>query len=378
MKKKNIFKNSLLTLSGKQKKIFRGIVHNNQSPERVIRRARIILAIAKNFSIVNIARFFDITENTVRNTLRIFLEKGLEKALYDDPRSGRPRVLSIKQSQQIIACVCTNPPYGYARWSIRILTEHIRSQNIANVGRETIRILLKYHDFKPWREKMWCIPRLDEEYIKRMEDILNLYEKPYSQQEPVVCFDERPIVLHSEIRNPIPMKSHRVMLRDSEYKRCGTANAFCIVEPKAGRHFVYPTEKRTADDFAKIIKKIENFYPDANKIHLVLDNLNTHKEKSLIDYYGLNEGERICSKFTIHYTPNHGSWLNQAEIEISMYSKQCLGHDRIPNMKELKERTAKWVSRMNSKKIKINWKFTTSMARKKFKYKSEKTFRSEQ
>jgi len=128
MKKKNIFKNSLLTLSGKQKKIFRGIVHNNQSPERVIRRARIILAIAKNFSIVNIARFFDITENTVRNTLRIFLEKGLEKALYDDPRSGRPRVLSIKQSQQIIACVCTNPPYGYARWSIRILTEHIRSQ----------------------------------------------------------------------------------------------------------------------------------------------------------------------------------------------------------------------------------------------------------
>ena len=215
---------------------------------------------------------------------------------------------------------------------------------------------------------MWCIGEVTDEYIRKMEDVLAVYEKPYNPKEPVVCLDERPLTLHGEVRSPIGMKAGRIRKRDGEYVRCGTANAFCGVEPKAGRHFTKITRNRKAPEFAKMVDKILRAYPKASTIHLVMDNLSTHKEKSLREHFGERIGSKLWAKITPHYTPTHGSWLNQAEIEISLFSRQCLGKDRIAEIGEMRRRARAWNQRINRAKTKIDWKFTRRKARKKFKY----------
>lgn len=197
---------------------------------------------------------------------------------------------------------------------------------------------------------------------------MNLYEKSYSQEEPVVCFDERPVQLLEDGRSGLPAKPGAVAKQDYEYIRCGTCNVFCGVEPKAGRHFTKVTKNRKGPAFAKVIEQVSRRYPDTETIHLVLDNLNTHREKSLTDYYGQKRGHEIWDRFTIHYTPKHGSWLNQAEIEIGLFSKQCIGKDRIGNRRELRKRAVAWNRSVNRKKIKIDWTFTTKKAQETFKY----------
>ena len=169
---------------------------------------------------------------------------------------------------------------------------------------------------------MWCVAKLDEEYIRRMEEVLALYEKPFSEEEPVVCIDEKPVVLHRDIRAPLPARPGQLARRDYEYRRSGTANVFCGVEPKAGRHFPKPTPNRSAAQFADYLVEIVARYPQARTIHLVLDNLNTHRRKSLTQRYGEKLGSLLWDRFTVHYTPKHGSWLNQAEIEVSLLSRQ--------------------------------------------------------
>jgi DDE superfamily endonuclease len=217
---------------------------------------------------------------------------------------------------------------------------------------------------------MWCVAEIDDEYKEKMEDVLAVYENAYNPKEPVVCLDERPLVLHAEVREPTPAKPGKIAKRDGEYKRKGTANAFCVVEPKAGRHITKITKNRKAWQFARLVEEIVCTYPRVRTIHLVMDNLNTHKEKSLTDYFGQSRGKKLWAKITPHYTPKHGSWLNQAEIEISMFSRQCLGKDRIAELGMMKARAHAWNKRMNRDKVKINWTFTRKKAREKFKYRS--------
>ncbi len=143
--------------------------------------------------------------------------------------------------------------------------------------------------------------------------------------KPVVCLDEKPITLHADVRPASPAKPGREARRDNEYKRCGTANVFCAVEPKAGRHFTFPTPDRSGSEFAKVLFHLALQYPNAETIHLVMDNLSSHHQKSLTDRYGEELGTEVWDCFTVHYTPKHGSWLNQAEIEIGLFARQCLG-----------------------------------------------------
>jgi len=206
---------------------------------------------------------------------------------------------------------------------------------------------------------MWCIPEITPEYVERMEDVLDLYEKPVDEKQPVVCLDEKPVQLLKEARPPLPAdKPGTILKRDSEYVRCGTANVFCAVEPKAGKHFTKVTKNRKAPKFARMLKEIERSYPKADTIHLVMDNLNTHQKKPLTDFYGIREGQKLWECFRPHYTPKHGSWLNQAEIEIGLFSRQCLGRDRIGDRQSLSLRAQAWNRRMNRQRIKINWHFT--------------------
>jgi hypothetical protein len=216
---------------------------------------------------------------------------------------------------------------------------------------------------------MWVVADLDEDYIAKMEDVLGLYERPYDPQQPVVCLDEKPITLHTDLRPPSPAIPGREARRDNEYQRNGTANVFCAVEPKAGRHFTFATPDRSAFEFANVAIEIALQYMQAKTIHLVLDNLNIHSRKSLTDLFGLELGSEIWDRFTVHYTPNHGSWLNQAEIEIGLFTRQCLGRRRIPNLKTLRRESRAWNRRMNRARTKIKWRFDRQTARRKFGYK---------
>jgi hypothetical protein len=221
---------------------------------------------------------------------------------------------------------------------------------------------------------MWCVAELNEEYVAKMEDVLATYEQPYEAQEPVVCLDEKPVTLHAEVRPASSARPGREARRDSEYKRCGTANVFCAVEPKAGRHFTFPTPDRSAVEFAHVVFELALQYPQAKTIHLVMDNLDIHRPKSLTDLLGVQIGSEVWDRFTVHYTPKHGSWLNQAEIEIGLFSRQCLGKRRIPDLHSLRQEAHAWNRRINRARTKINWKFTRKAARRKFGYK-RKSFR---
>jgi hypothetical protein len=215
---------------------------------------------------------------------------------------------------------------------------------------------------------MWCVGELDDEYIFKMEDVLKIYEKPLSEREPVVCVDEKPVVLHKDTRPSIPMQLGQVARRDYEYERCGTANVFCGIEPKAGVHFTKVTPTRASPEFADFILEIAAHYPAADTIHLVMDNLSTHTRKALVDRFGEVAGGWLWDRFTVHYTPKHGSWLNQAEIEIGIFSRQCLGKRRIGDISTLRCQAKAWHRRTNRDKTKIQWKFTRKLARLKINY----------
>jgi len=207
---------------------------------------------------------------------------------------------------------------------------------------------------------MWCVAALDEEYIARMEDVLAVYERPLAVREPVV--------LHAEVRPPVAMRPGQVAKRDGEYRRCGTANVFCGVQPKAGRHFTKVTPTRSSPEFADYLLDVATGYPEADTIHLVMDNLSSHTRKALVERFGEKDGNWLWERFTVHYTPKHGSWLNQAEIAIRLFSRQCLGRRRIADRATLRNETRAWNCRVNRDQVPIQWNFTRHQARNKFGY----------
>jgi hypothetical protein len=216
---------------------------------------------------------------------------------------------------------------------------------------------------------MWCVSKLTASYKANMEDVLEVYERPYNPAEPVVCLDEKSVTLHADVRPGSPVAPGREARQDSEYERRGTANTFCAVEPRAGVHHTFVTPNRSAFEFAKVVFQLALRYPQAKTIHLVLDNLNIHRRKALTDLLGQDIGGEVWDRFTVHYTPTHGSWLNQAEIEIGMFSRQCLGKRRIPDLKTLRREARAWNLRINRHRTTINWKFDRKAARRKFGYK---------
>ena len=224
------------------------------------------------------------------------------------------------------------------------------------------------NELKPWKKKEWCIPKVSGEFVARMEDVLDLYQQAYHPERPVVCFDETSRQLTGEVRPPIEAAPGRVARYDTEYQRNGTRNLFMICEPKGGWRHVAVTERRTAVDFAHQMRwLVEEAYPDAEVVRLVLDNLNTHKLGSLYEAFEPSEARRIAQRLEFHYTPTHGSWLNMAEIELSVFSRGCLNR-RISDEAELRREVAALERERNAAKSAIDWRFTTQDARRKLQY----------
>jgi hypothetical protein len=215
---------------------------------------------------------------------------------------------------------------------------------------------------------MWCIPpREDAAFVCQMEDVLEVYERPYDPACPQVCLDEAAKQILGEVREPLPLESGRPQRYDNEYERHGTCALFMLFEPLAGVRQVIVRERRTKVDYAHVIRYLcDEMYAEAKQIVLVQDNLNTHGPHSLYEAFPPEEARRLACKIEWHSTPKHGSWLNMAEIELSVLARQCLG-ERMEDQQNLEQQVVVWQEKRNRAAVKVDWHFSVSDARCKLK-----------
>lgn len=206
-------------------------------------------------------------------------------------------------------------------------------------------------------------PGQSGEFVARMEDILEVYHRPYDERRPLVCLDEVPVQLVGERRVPLPPRPGQPARYDYEYVRNGTANLFMVFQPLLGWRWVKVTQRRAAVDLAEVLRElVEELHEEARKVVLVTDNLNTHGPGCLYEAFAPARAWRIAERLEWHYTPRHGSWLNMAEVELAALSKQCLDR-RIGTMEELRRQVAAWESERNERMVEVKWQFTTAKAR---------------
>ena len=213
-------------------------------------------------------------------------------------------------------------------------------------------------------KRRYCIPAKENaRFVWKMEDVLDVYQRPYDSNRPLVCLDEASTQLLAETRPALPMQPGQPLREDYEYERHGTASIFLCFEPLQGRRQVQVRARRTKVDFAQVLKNLADVqYPKAERIVLVMDNLNTHTPASLYEAFTPAEAKRLADKLEIHYTPEHGSWLNMAEIELSVLGRQCL-HRRLPELEILQAEAAAWETTRNGCATPVDWRFTTADAR---------------
>jgi len=333
---------------------------------RKLKRAQILLASQAGQSDEAIAASVAVSASTVRRTKRRFVEGNLERALSEGARPGAARKLSGQEEALLVATACSSPPEGRARWTLELLAgEMVRLTPHDSLSRDTVRRRLAENELKPWREKMWCIPHIDGEFVARMEDVLDLYAEPPDPKCPVVCLDESPLQLIGEVREPVPAAPGRPVHYDYEYRRCGTVNLFVVMDVHRPWRKVTLTERRTAQDYAARLRDLVDVdYPEAERIRVVQDNLSTHAPGALYEAFPAAEARRILRRLEFHYTPKHASWLNMVEIEIGVLKGQCLDR-RIDTRDKLKAEIAAWERDRNASGARINWMFTTETARTK-------------
>lgn len=353
-------------LTDEERAQLRELLSGGSKQVQKIKRSQILLAADAKSNDAQIAATVGVGTSTVYRTKQRFVEGGLDKALNDEPRPGAPRKLSSKEEALLVATACSAPPDGHARWTMELLaSQMVTLTEHPSLSRETIRRRLVEKEIKPWQKKMWCIPKVDAEYVARMEDVLDLYaEKPTSKQ-PVVCFDESPVQLIGEARLPIAAEPGKPARIDYEYKRNGTANLFVFVDAHRPWRHVKVTDRRTCVDFAACMRElVDVHYPQAERIRVVLDNLSSHSAGAIYQAFTPDEARRVLRRLELHYVPKHASWLNMVEIEIGVLKGQCLER-RIADRATLDREIAAWEARRNATGARIRWLFTVERAREK-------------
>jgi transposase len=342
------------------------LLRGGRHAARTLKRAQILLAVDAGMPDETIAQSLGVGGSTVYRTKRRFVEGNLDKALHEEPRPGAARKLSAQEEALLVATACSRPPEGRARWTIELLAgEIVRLTEHDGISRETVRRRLAENELKPWREKMWCVPKIDGAYVARMEDVLDLYAEPPDPKYPVVCLDESPVQLIGEVREPIAAAPGQIERVDYEYRRCGTVNLFVAVDAHRPWRKVSVTQQRTAQDYAERLRELVDVdYPGATCIRVVQDNLSTHTPGALYEAFPAPEAHRLLERLEFHYTPKHASWLNMVEIEIGVLKGQCLDR-RIDDRVELEREIAAWQRRRNAAGARVKWMFTTEKARAK-------------
>jgi len=353
-------------LSEAERSELQAMLSRGKHAARKLKRAQILLAAHAGVPDDAIASSVAVGGSIVHRTKRRFVEGSLERALTEEPRPGAERKLSGKEEALLVATACSSPPQGRARWTVELLAgEMVRLTGHASLSRETVRRRLCENALKPWRETMWCIPRVNGEFVARMEDVLDLYAEAPDPQRPVVCFDESPTQLIGEVRQPIPPKPGQIERYDYEYRRNGTVNLFVLLNAHRPWRKVKVTQQRTAVEFAQCMRELVDVdYPQAERVRVVMDNLSTHTPGSLYEAFPASEAHRILRRLEFHYTPKHASWLNMVEIEIGVLKAQCLDR-RIDDRERLAREIAAWERQRNAAGAQVKWLFTTQKARAK-------------
>jgi transposase len=363
-------------LNQEQRQMVEELVKKGTAPARKIQRANILLKTdsgkqGPRWSTKKIQEAFGASCSLIKSVRKRFVEGGIEDALNRRGQPERPekRKIQGEQEAQIIALMCTEDPEGQERWTLRALTNRIIAlEIIKETSYETVRMVLRKNQLKPWQEKQWCVGKThDGNYAFHMEDVLEVYTRPYDPKSPQVCIDEGSEQFTKELIAAIKAKPGKIKKVDYQYERDGYCSIFLVCEPLTGKRAIHVTERRTKVDFAYFLRYVvDEMYPDAEKVVVVMDNLNTHTPGSLYEVFPPKEAMRIWKKVEIHYTPVHGSWLNMAEIELSVLGRQVL-HERLGDIETVRQRVGAWQVKRNTQKIKINWRFTSDDARIKLK-----------
>jgi transposase len=356
----------IVKLDAGERQRLEALVAGGKRPVREVKRAQILLAADAGRTEDEIASAVQVATATVYRVKRRFVEDGLDRALAEDPRPGGKRMLSTTEEAMLTALACSSPPKGRATWTLELLAgEMVRLTPHEHISRHTIGRRLDENDLKPWQRKMWCIPKVDAEFVARMEDVLDLYTTPPAPGTAVICFDETPRQLIGEERVPVRAEPGRRARYDYEYRRNGTANVFIFLDAHEPWRHAKVTERRAAVDFAKCMRDlVDVHYPTTTLIKIVLDNLSTHTPAALYDAFPPEEARRILRRLEFHYTPKHASWLNMVEIEIGVLVAQCLDR-RIPDIKKLTTEVGAWNRARNAEGAKVRWMFGIDKAREK-------------
>ena len=355
-----------VTLTSDERHQLLALTNGGEGAVRRIKRAQILLAADAHATDEMIARTVGVGTSTVYRTKQRFVEDGLDRALTEMPRPGAPRKLGATDEALLVAIACSHPPAGRARWTMTLLAgELVRLTALEALSGDTVARRLAAMKLKPWQEKMWCIPHVNAEYVARMEDVLDLYAEAPDPRRPVVGFDETPRQLIGEARVPIPAEPGTPRRVDYEYVRNGTANVFLFVDVNRPWRHAKVTDHRTCVDFAECMRDlVDEYYPEAERIRVVLDNLSAHSAAALYHAFEPAEARRILSRLEFHFTPKHASWLNMVEIEIGVMVTQCLDR-RIPDKAMLITEIAAWERRRNAEEARIKWMLTVDRAREK-------------
>jgi len=371
-------------LSESEIEILTGITHKGKWSAHEIMHANILLntndLLASKKDNREIAEIFSISATTVNEVRKTYSKEGLDAAL-----KRKTRLTPVNASKitgdfeaQVIAMSLGPAPAGYANWTLRLLAEHCMERKlILSISHTAIGEMLNTNEVKPHLSKYWCIPKEnDAHFVAHMEDVIGIYHRPYNPKIPVICMDEKPVQLLDEIYDRVSAKPLRTdpntgLIKcgepekiDYKYERCGVASIFVFCEPLAGWRYMEALPTRKKGDFAVMTKKVtDTFCPDAEKIILISDNLNTHNISSFYEACPPEIAYRLAQKIEFHYTPIHGSWLNIAECELSSLALQALGNRRINSVDLLNEILIDWLTDRNTRQKGVNWQFTNEQPR---------------
>lgn len=369
-------KKYIVELTSEQRQELSRLISAGTAPARQLTHARILLKADQGqdgpaWSDTRIQEALEVSTGTVERVRKRCAQAGVQEALVPQHmQRARQRCLDGKQEAYLVALVCSPPPEGFVRWTLRLLAgKLVELGYVTTVSHETVRQVLLSNQLKPWVKKQWCLPaQADAEFVYHMENVLDVYTRPYDASRPVVCMDEINTQLLADLREPLPMEPGKPTREDYEYERRGVCNIFLACEPLVGRRVTMVAAQRTKREWAQFIRQLaDDHYPHAEKIVLVMDNLNTHTLAALYEVFPVEEARRLCRRFEVHYTPKHASWLNMAEIELSALDRQCLSQ-RLASLEMAERQVAAWTAHRNQKQTTIDWRFTAADASIKLKH----------
>lgn len=369
-------KKYIVELTSEQRQELSRLISAGTAPARQLTHARILLKADQGqdgpaWSDTRIQEALEVSTGTVERVRKRCAQAGVQEALLPQHmQRARQRCLDGKQEAYLVALVCSPPPEGFVRWTLRLLAgKLVELGYVTTVSHETVRQVLLSNQLKPWVKNQWCLPaQADAEFVYHMENVLDLYTRPYDASRPVACMDEINTQLLADLREPLPMEPGKPAREDYEYERRGVCNIFLACEPLVGRRVTMVAAQRTKREWAQFIRQlVDDHYPHAEKIVLVMDNLNTHTLAALYEVFPVEEARRLCRRFEVHYTPKHASWLNMAEIELSALDRQCLSQ-RLASLEMAERQVAAWTAHRNQKQTTIDWRFTAADASIKLKH----------